>query len=310
MKILDGKALSAKTKEQIKQKTQDMFVVEGKRVPCLACIIVGDNPASQTYVSSKEKACAAVGFESIVKKLPATASKLDVILEIEKLNTDPNVSSILLQLPLPEGLRDCEREIVNHIDPEKDADGLTDVSLGKLFAGTYDIAPCTAMGIIKLLDEYNIEIAGKKAVVIGRSLLVGKSVANLLEQRNATVTICHSKTQDLKEISKTADILIVAIGKERYVSKDMVKDGAIVVDVGINRTEKGIVGDVDFEAVAPKCSYITPVPGGVGPMTIATLLSNTYLLHELQMANDQCLQIEYEQDLFDLATKDSDDVIK
>ena len=310
MEILDGKALSAKTKEEIRQKGTEEFLSKGKNPPCLACIIVGDNPASQTYVASKEKACNAVGFGSIIKRLPESSTKYDVIFEIEKLNEDPTVSAILLQLPLPDSLKEYEDEIINHISPEKDADGLTYVSLGKLMSGKSDIAPCTAKGIIELLDEYNIDIAGKNAVVMGRSLLVGKSVANLLEQRNATVTICHSKTKDLEFYTKHADILVVAIGKEKYVKAEMVKDGAIVVDVGINRIEGKIVGDVDFENVCEKCSYITPVPGGVGPMTIATLLTNTYKLAVLQEEKNKDSDLEqiYEKDLFELVNYQNDSI--
>ena len=183
-------------------------------------------------------------------------------------------------MPLPEALKDDEHELIECISPEKDVDALTTISLGKLFSGHHKIAPCTATGIIDILDDYNISLVGKNVVIIGRSLLVGKSVANLFEQRNATVTICHSKTQDLKSITKQADIIVVAIGKPKFLTADMVQNGAIVVDVGINRLDTGIVGDVDFESVKDKCSFITPVPGGVGPMTIAELLKNTMILHE------------------------------
>ena len=278
MERLDGKALSAKIKEQIKQKVEREYLEKGKKPPCLACVIVGENPASKIYVSSKEKACKAVGFKSIVVEMPENSSEQEVVKTIKRLNEDRGVSAILLQLPLPKGLD--ERKIINHISPEKDADGLTDVSLGRLFSATHIIAPCTAMGIMEILKEYNIQIEGTSAAVIGRSLLVGKSVANLLEQQNATVTLCHSRTKNLKEITQKADILVVAIGKPNYVTADMVKNGAVVIDVGINRLETGIVGDVDFEDVSEKCSYITPVPGGVGPMTIAMLLKNTLTLHE------------------------------
>ena len=280
MKLLDGKKLSNKIKLEIKEQVQREFLDAGKPVPTLACMIVGDNPASKIYVASKEKACAAVGFNSVVVRLPENSSESEVINEINKLNKDKNVSAILLQLPLPNGLD--ERKILSYIDPAKDADGLTDVSLGRLVAKRFDVAPCTAYGIIHLLKEYGIDMQGKKAVVVGRSLLVGKSVAILLEENNATVTVCHSRTVNLGAVTKHADILVVAMGKPKYVTADMVKRGAVVVDVGINRTENGIVGDVDFENVSKKCKYITPVPGGVGPMTIAELLNNTLILHKSQ----------------------------
>ena len=222
----------------------------------------------------------ACGMRSIVERIPNDASEEDIIAVIEKLNNDSGVSAILLQLPLPKGLD--ERKIVNTIAPCKDADGLTDASLGALFAARKTIAPCTAIGIVHLLEENGIQIEGKNVVVIGRSLLVGKSVANLLEQKNATVTICHSRTRDLSEHTKRADIVVVAIGKPKFLTADMVKDGAVVVDVGINRTESGLIGDVDFDSVKEKASWITPVPGGVGPMTIAELLSNTLILHEMK----------------------------
>ena len=278
MEILNGKLVAESIKEKIKHATQSEFVEKGKSVPVLACIIVGDNPASKVYVASKEKACLSVGFGSIVKVLKEDASESDVIDVIEELNKDESVSCILLQLTLPKGLD--ERKIISHISPEKDVDGLTEINLGRLFSKRTLVAPCTAIGIIHILEHYGICMEGKNAVVIGRSLLVGKSVASLLEEKNATVTICHSKTTNLEEITKNADILIAAIGKPKFVTADMVKDGAIVVDVGINRTDAGLVGDVDFESVASKVSFITPVPGGVGPMTIAELLSNTLLLHE------------------------------
>ena len=278
MENLDGKKVSLLIKTEIRDKIQKEYLEIGKQVPCLACIIVGDNPASQVYVASKEKACHSVGMNSVIKRLPETSTNEEVEQVIKELNEDSNVSGILLQLPLPKGLN--EAKLLECISPEKDVDGLTDINLGKLFAGKNKIAPCTAFGIIDLLEEYNIEMQGKHIVVIGRSLLVGKSVSALFEQKNATVTLCHSKTQNLKEMCKQADILVVAIGKPKFVTADMVKDGAVVVDVGINRLETGLVGDVDYINVKEKCSYITPVPGGVGPMTIAELLKNTITLHE------------------------------
>lgn len=278
MEIINGKEVATLIKKMIAQKIEQNYIKAGKQVPTLACVLVGDDPASKVYVANKEKACAMVGINSVVKKLPANATQEQVAEVISSLNADKNISGILLQLPLPKHLD--ENALINLISPSKDVDGLTDLNLGRLFAGKHIVAPCTATGIIDLLDHYNLEIAGKRAVVIGRSLLVGKSVANLLEQRNATVTVCHSKTQNLAEITRQADILVVAIGKPNCVTADMVKDGAVVIDVGINRLATGLVGDVDFANVKDKTSYITPVPGGVGPMTIAELLQNTLTLHE------------------------------
>ena len=281
MEILDGKEVSLLLKTAIRDKITKEYLEKGKDVPCLACIIVGDNPASQVYVASKEKACNFVGMNSIVKRLPANSTNEQVESVIKELNNDASVSGILLQRPLPEGLD--EVRLLECISPDKDVDALTDVNLGKLFASKNIIAPCTATGIIDLLDQYSIDIQGKHVVVVGRSLLVGKSVSMLFEQRNATVTLCHSKTQDLAGMCGQADILVVAIGKPKFITEDMVKQDAVVVDVGINRLETGLVGDVDFENVKNKCSYITPVPGGVGPMTIAELLKNTLTLHEKEI---------------------------
>ena len=285
MEIINGKEVASKLKQKIANKVEQNYINLGKREPTLACVLVGDDPASKVYVANKEKACKFVGFNSVVKTLPADATQSQVAEVITSLNKDKNISGILLQLPLPQHLD--ENALINLISPQKDVDGLTELSLGKLFAGKYIVAPCTATGIIDLLDSYKIPIQGKRAVVVGRSLLVGKSVANLLEQRNATVTICHSKTENLASITKQADILVVAIGKPNFVTKDMVKKGAVVIDVGINRLQAGLVGDVDFDNVKNKVSYITPVPGGVGPMTIAELMKNTLTLHELD--EEECM---------------------
>ena len=278
MNILDGKQTSLIIKTSVRDKIQKEYREKNKEVPCLACIIVGDNPASQVYVANKEKACNSVGLRSVIKRLPSNSTNEQVEDVIKELNNDKSISGILLQLPLPEGLN--ETRLLECISPQKDVDALTDINLGKLFAGKNLIAPCTATGIIDLLDQYHIEMHGKHVVVLGRSMLVGKSVSILFQQRNATVTMCHSKTQNLNEMCKQADLLVVAIGKPKFITADMVKDGAVVVDVGINRLETGLVGDVDFEQVKHKCSYITPVPGGVGPMTIAELMKNTLILHE------------------------------
>ena len=278
MKIIDGKAIANEIKAKVKEEIQKEYIEKGKNPPCLACIIVEGNKASEVYVSSKQKACKSNLIGSKIVRLPEDVSEEELFASIDKLNNDEDVSGILLQLPLPRHLYAVRA--TNRILPEKDVDCLTFKNLGALFSAKKIIAPCTATGIIKMLRHENIEISGKKAVVLGRSLLVGKSVANLLEQENATVTICHSKTKDMQEITKTADILVVAIGKEKFVTQEYVKEGAVVIDVGINRTENGIVGDVDFENVKDKCSFISPVPGGVGPLTVACLLENTLILHK------------------------------
>ncbi len=278
MEIIDGRLVASKLKEEIANRIDSDYVSRGRKAPTLACVLVGDDPASKVYVASKEKACKALGINSVLKVLPASISQEEVAEVITSLNSDKNISGILLQLPLPKHLD--EGKLISLISPCKDVDGLTDENLGKLFAGNPLIAPCTATGIIDLLKFYNLPIDGKHAVVIGRSLLVGKSVASLLEHNNATVTLCHSRTKNLSEITRQADILIVAIGKPKFITADMIKEGAVVIDVGINRLESGLVGDVDFESAKEKASFITPVPGGVGPMTIAELMRNTLVLHE------------------------------
>lgn len=278
MKIIDGKKLALNIKEEVKKRITENYIKKNKQVPCLACIMVEGNSASEVYVASKQKACEFCGMESRIIRLPNDVTEKELFKTIDKLNNDKNVSGILLQLPLPKHLDDVKA--TNRISPAKDVDCLTNENLGALFSARPIIAPCTATGIIKILKSENIEISGKRAVVVGRSLLVGKSIANLLEQENATVTICHSRTQNLEEITKQADILVVAIGKKEYITDKHIKDGAVVIDVGINRTEEGIKGDVDFKNACNKCSYITPVPGGVGPLTVACLMENTLILHE------------------------------
>ncbi len=279
MSILDGKLVSRAIKDKIADRINEQYVSNDVTVPTLACVMVGDNPASKIYVGNKEKACKYVGFNSVIKYLPDNATQREVAETLIALNEDKNVSGILLQLPLPKHLD--ETALINLISPSKDVDSLTVTNLGKVFAGQYAVAPCTAIGIIDMLKYYHVGMHGKHAVVVGRSLLVGKTVATLLEQHDATVTICHSKTTNLAEVTKNADILVVAVGKPNFITKDMVKEGAVVIDVGINRTDKGLVGDVDFEHVKDKASFITPVPGGVGPMTIAELMKNTLVLHEM-----------------------------
>lgn len=280
MKIINGKEIAKEIKEKVGLNVQREYINKGKEPPCLACIIVEGNPASEVYVASKEKACKECFINSRIIRLPQNVSQSDLIATIKTLNVDHTVSGILLQLPLPKHLD--ENIAINTITPRKDVDCLTYQNLGALVSAQQVIAPCTSTGIIKILQHENIQIAGKKAVVIGRSLLVGKSIANLLEQQNATVTICHSKTQNLAEETKTADILVVAVGKPELIKKEYIKEGAVVIDVGINRTEKGLKGDVDFENVKDHCSYITPVPGGVGPLTVACLMENTLILDKFK----------------------------
>lgn len=270
---LDGKVVSAALKENIRSEVT--FLRERKGiVPHLAVVIVGENPASKTYVRNKQRACEEVGIRSSVITLPEEVTEQALIQEIEALNRSPEVTGILVQLPLPQQIK--TQTIIEAINPAKDVDGFHPLNVGRLNSGLNGIIPCTPMGILTLLQHENIELAGKHVVIIGRSEIVGKPMAQLCLAHDATVTICHSKTKDLKNFTQQADILIVAIGRPQFVTADMVKDGAVVIDVGINRLESGkLVGDVDFEQVEPKTSYITPVPGGVGPMTIASLLSNT-----------------------------------
>ena len=271
-KILDGKAVSAHVREQVKAEVEALQK-QGISVG-LAVIIVGDDPASRTYVNNKKKACAAAGIRSEEYALPAETTQEELLALVETLNKKPAVNGILCQLPLPAHLD--EKAVIAAIAPEKDVDAFHAVNVGHIMIGDYAFLPCTPAGIMEMLRYYDIGIAGKNCVVIGRSNIVGKPMAMLLLQQNGTVTICHSKTQDLAAHTRNADILVAAVGIPHFVTADMVKDGAVVVDVGMDRDENGkLCGDVDFGGVEPKASYITPVPGGVGPMTIATLLKNT-----------------------------------
>jgi methylenetetrahydrofolate dehydrogenase (NADP+)/methenyltetrahydrofolate cyclohydrolase len=275
--ILDGKKLSKTILENLRFEIED-FTRESILRPRLAVILVGNNPASQIYVNKKEKTARECGIISSVIRLSETVSARELSETIDKLNRDEDITAILLQLPLPKHLN--EQEFIDKIHPKKDVDGIHPLNLGKLIAKTSPYAiPCTPLGIIKLLNEYNIEIAGKHAVIVGRSNIVGKPLSQLLLNRDATVTIAHSKTKNLGSITKQADILISATGFEHLITKDMVKKGAVVIDVGTTRGENGkLTGDVDFENVKEIASFITPVPGGVGPMTIATLMQNTFEL--------------------------------
>lgn len=279
MNIIDGKAVSKKVKEDVKAECEQL---KAKGItPGLAVIIVGDDPASQVYVHNKEVACEACGFYSVKYALPAETTQDELNALVDKLNKDDKINGILCQLPLPSHLDD--KEVINRIDPLKDVDAFHPVNVGAIMIGDYNYLPCTPAGVMELIHSTGIDVSGKKAVVMGRSNIVGKPMAMLLLHENATVEITHSRTRDLAEITKGADILVAAIGKANFVKADMVKDGAVVIDVGMNRDENGkLCGDVDFEDVKDKCSFITPVPGGVGPMTIAMLMKNTLTAAKIQ----------------------------
>lgn len=277
MILLDGKGLSIKLKNELKERT-NIYIEQYKIVPKLVIIMVGNNPASQIYVRNKIKAAAFCGIEAQLVKLEETITNEELLEIIEKLNSDISVHGIIVQLPLPKHLD--EQKVINAVSDLKDVDGFGIVNKGKLFSGLPALPSATPAGIMKLFKEYNIDLTGKHAVVIGRSNIVGKPMSMLLLNANATVTITHSKTKNLQEITKTADIIIAALGKAKFVTADMVKDGAILIDVGINRIDDKLYGDIDFENVKDKASYITPVPGGVGPLTIVSLLENTLLAYE------------------------------
>lgn len=268
--IIDGKELAKHIREELKEEVTELKNAEIH--PKLAVIMVGDDPASKVYVRNKSKACEDVGIEYEEHLLSTKTTREELLELIEKLNNDETVHGILVQSPLPEGLD--ANEAFRTISPKKDVDGFHPINVGKLSLNQDCFVSCTPYGIMKMLDHYNIPIEGANAVIIGRSNIVGKPLAKCLLNRSATVTVCHSKTKNLKEITKQADILIAAIGKPKFVTADMVKEGATVIDVGINRTEEGLKGDTDFEAIKEKVAYITPVPGGVGPMTIAMLMYN------------------------------------
>lgn len=270
--IIDGKLVAQEVRDEIAVEVAEL---KKKGIePALAVVIVGEDPASKVYVSNKKKACEKAGIISIEYALPETTTQEELLALIDTLNNDPKVNGILVQMPLPKGLD--EREVINAISPQKDVDAFHPENVGRIMIGEYSFLPCTPAGIVILLERYNVDISGKHCVIIGRSNIVGKPMSMLMLQKNATVTVCHSKTADLKGICKQADIIIAAVGRPKFVAEDMIKDGAVIIDVGINRDENNkLCGDVDFDAVKDKVSLITPVPGGVGPMTVTVLLKNT-----------------------------------
>ena len=272
MQIINGKDIAAGLRAELKAKTQQLAQT-GKR-PGLAVIIVGDDPASRVYVNNKKKACAEIGFYSEEYALPGNTTTEQLLLLIKELNARSDINGILCQLPLPKGID--EKAVLLAISPEKDVDAFHPENVGHIMIGDYALLPCTPAGVMYLLRQAGVELTGKRAVVIGRSNIVGKPMALLLLQQNTTVTVCHSRTQNLQQTVQEADVVVAAIGKAKFITKDYIKPGAVVIDVGMNRDENGkLCGDVDFESVAPVCSAITPVPGGVGPMTIAMLMQNT-----------------------------------
>lgn len=279
MTLIDGKLVSKKICDEVSTEVAEL---NKKGIEaCLAVIIVGDDPASRVYVNNKKKKCAAVGIKSLEFALPAETTQEELLSLIEKLNADKAINGILCQLPVPKHID--EKAVIEAIDPNKDVDCFSDINVGKLWTGEAVFMPCTPAGVMEMLKEYGIDPTSKNCVIVGRSNIVGKPLAALMLKANATVTVCHSKTENLSEVCKNADILVAAIGKPEFIKENMVKDGAVVIDVGINRKEDGkLCGDVDFEAVGKKASFITPVPGGCGPMTIAMLMKNTVKACEIQ----------------------------
>ena len=281
-KILSGKEVSARIKQELKIEA-DALKSKGI-MPGLAVIIVGDDPASRVYVNNKKKACEYCGIYSEEYALPAETTEGELLELVQTLNNKSDIHGILVQLPLPKHIN--EETIINAIRPEKDVDAFHPTNVGKIMIGNFDFLPCTPAGVMELLDDAGIDLCGKHCVVIGRSNIVGKPQAMLLLHKNATVTICHSKTANLKEVARTADVLVVAVGRAKMVDEEYIKDGAVVIDVGMDRDENGkLCGDVDFDSACKKASYITPVPGGVGPMTIATLMKNAVTAAERQSGN-------------------------
>lgn len=278
--IIDGREAAARVRVEVAREVEQLVAETGRR-PGLATILVGDDPASEIYVRNKRKSSSEVGIADYHRHLPADAQQQEVAAVVEECNQNADISGILLQLPVPEGLDGPA--LTGMISPDKDVDGLTPISAGRLAQNLPGLRPCTPVGIIELLDSHGVALEGAEAVVVGRSNLVGRPIAALLIHRNATVTVCHSRTRDLPGVCARADVLVAAIGRPRMIGPEHVKSGAVVIDVGINRTEQGLVGDVDFEPVADRASLITPVPGGVGPMTPAMLLRNTVQAARLQL---------------------------
>ena len=277
--LIDGRAIAQQVRDQVAADVA-AFTAETGVTPGLATVLVGDDPASAVYVANKRRACVAAGIADLHRHLPADVEQTQLVAHLQELNADPQVSGILLQLPVPAHLD--ATLLTGLIAPDKDVDGLTPISAGRLMQGAPGLRPCTPSGVIELLDRHEVPLEGAEAVVVGRSALVGKPLIHLLLQRNATVTVCHSRTRDLAAVCARADVLVAAVGVPRLIGADAVKPGAAVIDVGINRTDDGLVGDVDFDAVREVAGLITPVPGGVGPMTIALLLSNTLAAARLQ----------------------------
>ena len=276
MQKIDGNAVSLAVKTAVRDQ-----IAAAKIEPCLAVILVGNDPASRIYVNNKKKACAFCGIRSLEYALPEETTEQELLALIDELNNDPSVNGILCQLPVPKHIR--EKEVIAKIDPKKDVDCFHNENVGRLWTGSYRLLPCTPAGAMALLDHYQIDPTGKHCVIVGRSNIVGKPMAALMLARNATVTLCHSYTPDLKAQTLQADILVAAVGKAKFITADMVKDGAVVLDVGINQLDDGkLCGDVDFDAVQEKASYLTPVPGGCGPMTIAILMENTLTAYKIQ----------------------------
>ena len=284
MQIIDGNELAKQIKSELKQKV-DAVVAAGKRAPHLAAVLIGEHPASRSYVTNKVRSCGEAGFQSTLIQRPAEISQQALMDIIQDLNNDPEIDGFIVQLPLPEHMH--EMDITLAIKPEKDVDGFHPMNIGRMTLGLPAYLPATPMGIMQMLERYNIDISGKQCCVIGRSNIVGTPISILLSRRavpgDGTVVLCHSRTPNIKEIAAESDLLVVALGRPNFVKADMVKEGAVVIDVGINRVDDAskksgfrLVGDVDYDAVAPKCSYITPVPGGVGPMTVTSLLINTW----------------------------------
>lgn len=278
--VIDGKKLGQKVRSEIAGEVKK-FELQNLRRPGLAVILVGSNPASGVYVNMKEKACMEAGFKSLLFRLPEETSTDELVNFINKLNEDDTVDGILVQLPLPGHID--ERVVLYTVDPKKDVDGFNPFNVGLLQIGEDTLFPCTPYGVMKIFEEYNINLSGKHAVVIGRSNIVGKPMASLLLKANATVTVCHSRTRDIASVASLGDVVVAAVGIPKFVKSSFIKDGAVVIDVGINRVEGKLVGDVDYDDVKERCSYITPVPGGVGPMTIAMLMANTLKSYKKRM---------------------------